>query len=46
MKSPMLIYKHSAAIKGMAWHPSKSGVLASGGGTEDRSIKIWNTTSN
>ncbi len=46
MKTPQLIYKHSAAVKGVAWHPTKSGVLASGGGTEDRSIKIWNTSSN
>jgi hypothetical protein len=30
----------------MAWHPTKSGLLAAGGGTEDRSIKIRNITSN
>lgn len=46
MRIPHLIYKHSAAVKGIAWHPAKSGILTSGGGTEDRCIKIWNTTSN
>nr|KYP53626.1 Anaphase-promoting complex subunit cdc20 [Cajanus cajan] len=33
---------HSAAVKALAWCPYDSGVLASGGGTEDRCIKIWN----
>lgn len=46
MKAPQLIYKHTAAVKGVAWHPGKSGILTSGGGTEDRSIKMWNTSSN
>lgn len=46
MKKPQQIYKHTAAVKGIAWHPTKIGFLASGGGTQDRSIKIWNTTSN
>ena len=46
MKLPELVYKHSAAVKGIAWHPTKNGIIASGGGTEDRSIKIWNISSN
>lgn len=33
---------HSAAVKALAWCPYDSAVLASGGGTEDRCIKIWN----
>ncbi|KAK7344768.1 hypothetical protein VNO77_14800 [Canavalia gladiata] len=33
---------HCAAVKALAWCPHDSGVLASGGGTEDRCIKIWN----
>jgi WD40 repeat protein len=32
MKAPMQIYKHSAAVKGVSWHPTKSGILVSGGG--------------
>ena len=34
---------HSAAIKGLAWCPFQSNMLASGGGTSDRCIKFWNT---
>lgn len=31
-----------AAVKGLAWCPWSSGILASGGGTADRTIRIWN----
>ncbi|XP_020080011.1 cell division cycle 20.1, cofactor of APC complex-like [Ananas comosus] len=34
---------HKAAVRALAWCPYKSNVLASGGGTADRCIKIWNT---
>ncbi|CAN0915968.1 Cell division cycle 20.1, cofactor of APC complex [Linum grandiflorum] len=34
---------HCAAVKALAWCPYQFGVLASGGGTNDRCIKIWNT---
>jgi len=34
---------HTAAIKALAWSPSLSGMLVSGGGTQDKSIKVWNT---
>lgn len=34
---------HSAAVKTLAWCPYQSDVLASGGGTKDGCIKIWNT---
>jgi cell division cycle protein 20 (cofactor of APC complex) len=34
---------HSAAVKGLAWCPFQSNLLASGGGTDDRCIKFWNT---
>ncbi|XP_073013791.1 cell division cycle 20.2, cofactor of APC complex-like [Typha latifolia] len=33
---------HSAAVRALAWCPFKSNTLASGGGTTDRCIKIWN----
>ncbi|KAG5051221.1 hypothetical protein JHK87_003419 [Glycine soja] len=33
---------HCAAVKALSWCPYDSSVLASGGGTEDRSIKLWN----
>ncbi|KAE8056872.1 hypothetical protein FH972_013608 [Carpinus fangiana] len=35
--------EHSAAVKSLAWCPYQSDVLASGGGTKDGCIKIWNT---
>lgn len=34
---------HTAAVKAVAWCPWKRNVLASGGGTADRCIKMWNT---
>ncbi|KAK9826466.1 hypothetical protein WJX81_002430 [Elliptochloris bilobata] len=37
--------KHTAAVKALAWSPHQAGLLASGGGTSDRHIRIWNTTS-
>ncbi|XP_046396693.1 cell division cycle protein 20 homolog isoform X2 [Ischnura elegans] len=33
---------HQAAVKALAWCPWQSQILASGGGTADRSIKFWN----
>ncbi|KAI8599361.1 WD40-repeat-containing domain protein [Dissophora ornata] len=35
---------HSAAVKAIDWNPHQSGILASGGGTADRHIRFWNTT--
>lgn len=35
--------QHCAAVKGLAWNPHNHGVLASGGGSADRTIKFWNT---
>lgn len=35
---------HQSAIKALAWCPWQSGILASGGGTADRCIKIWNAS--
>jgi cell division cycle 20-like protein 1 (cofactor of APC complex) len=34
--------KHVAAVKGLAWSPHKHSLLVSGGGTTDKSIKLWN----
>uniref|UniRef100_A0A7S1TZ58 CDC20/Fizzy WD40 domain-containing protein n=1 Tax=Phaeomonas parva TaxID=124430 RepID=A0A7S1TZ58_9STRA len=33
---------HQAAVKALAWSPHERNLLASGGGTADRSIKFWN----
>ena len=34
---------HTAAVKALAWCPFQANLLASGGGTADRSIRFWNT---
>ena len=34
---------HQAAVKALAWSPHERNLLASGGGTADRTIKFWNT---
>jgi len=38
--------EHTAAVKAIAWSPHVHGLLASGGGTADRCIRFWNTTTN
>ncbi|CAO3647389.1 unnamed protein product [Mucor hiemalis] len=37
--------EHTAAVKAISWNPHKRGVLVSGGGTADKTIKFWNTIS-
>lgn len=34
--------QHQAAVKAVAWCPWQPSVLASGGGTADRCIRLWN----
>ena len=36
--------QHKAAVKALAWCPWQKNLLASGGGTADRMIRFWNTT--
>ena len=38
------ITDHQAAVKALAWSPHERNLLASGGGTADRTIKFWNST--
>jgi cell division cycle 20-like protein 1 (cofactor of APC complex) len=43
--SPVLRFQdHVAAVKAIAWSPHQHGILASGGGTADRCIRFWNTS--
>ena len=35
---------HIAAVKALAWSPHKHNILATGGGTADKTIRFWNTT--
>lgn len=45
--SPVAKYsEHTAAVKAIAWSPHQYGLLASGGGTADRTIRFWNTFAN
>jgi cell division cycle protein 20 (cofactor of APC complex) len=41
----LVLDQHKAAVKALDWCPFHRGLLASGGGTADRSIKFWNTSS-
>ncbi|XP_021905564.1 cell division cycle 20.5, cofactor of APC complex-like, partial [Carica papaya] len=46
MKSTNFLFRfndHCAAVKALAWCPYQFSVLASGGGSQDGCIKIWNT---
>ena len=38
------IDQHNAAVKAVSWCSWQRNVLASGGGTADRTIRIWNTS--
>ena len=40
-----VLTEHQAAVKALAWSPHERNLLASGGGTADRSIKFWNASS-
>ena len=33
---------HTAAVKALAWNPHRTNILATGGGTSDRTIRFWN----
>eukprot|EP00826_Nyctotherus_ovalis_P001166 TRINITY_DN10153_c0_g2_i3.p1 TRINITY_DN10153_c0_g2~~TRINITY_DN10153_c0_g2_i3.p1 ORF type:complete len:458 (+),score=71.87 TRINITY_DN10153_c0_g2_i3:176-1549(+) len=36
--------EHKAAVKAMAWSTHQNGLLATGGGTTDRCLKLWDIT--
>lgn len=41
---PLHLFRdHTAAVKAISWSPHQRGILASGGGTADKTIKTWNT---
>mgnify|MGYP000548384756 FL=1 len=43
MNFPVFKKTHRAAVKALAWSKVKNNILATGGGTNDKKIKIWNT---
>ncbi len=41
--NPMQYFnEHTAAVRALAWSPHNYGVLATGGGNSDKTIKFWN----
>lgn len=36
-------HEHQAAVKALAWAPNTTNLLASGGGTQDKRLRFWNT---
>lgn len=38
------ITSHQSAVKAVSWCPWQSGMLATAGGTVDRTIRLWNTS--
>ena len=40
---PVMKFAAHCAVKAIAWSPHQHGLLASGGGTADKSIKFWNS---
>jgi len=44
--APAHVFKeHTAAVKALAWCPWQPSLLATGGGSVDKCIKLWNTSS-
>jgi cell division cycle 20, cofactor of APC complex len=43
-QAKFVLSEHQAAVKALAWSPHERNLLASGGGTADRSIKFWNAS--
>eukprot|EP00826_Nyctotherus_ovalis_P064839 TRINITY_DN9519_c0_g1_i8.p1 TRINITY_DN9519_c0_g1~~TRINITY_DN9519_c0_g1_i8.p1 ORF type:complete len:449 (+),score=68.52 TRINITY_DN9519_c0_g1_i8:273-1619(+) len=45
LENPCLRFgEHKAAVKALAWSNYQRGLLATGGGTADKTIKLWDTT--
>ncbi|KAJ7334982.1 hypothetical protein JRQ81_012923 [Phrynocephalus forsythii] len=43
--TPLLTLFHSSAVKAMKWCPWQPAVIATGGGMNDRLLRIWNVSS-
>jgi cell division cycle protein 20 (cofactor of APC complex) len=42
-QEPMKVFReHNAAVKALAWCPWQHNIIATGGGTSDKHIKLWN----
>lgn len=40
-KALVKLSEHTAAVKALAWSPHKTSLLATGGGSTDKTIKLW-----
>lgn len=45
LRAPLLVHAHEAAVRALAWCPTNSSIIATGGGTADPSIHILNINS-
>ncbi len=43
IKMPLLRKKHKAAVKALGWSKRTRGILATGAGTADRCLRVFNT---
>jgi cell division cycle 20-like protein 1 (cofactor of APC complex) len=43
---PILKKSHKAAIKALDWSKTKNHILASGAGTADKRLRVWNIKNN
>ena len=43
---PLMKKKHKAAVKALDWSSKKMNLLASGAGSADRKLRIWDTQTN
>ncbi len=44
MNIPLFRKTHKAAVKALAWSPLKNNILATGAGTADRCLRVWDIT--
>lgn len=44
-EKPLFSFSHNAAVKAMSWCPWQANTLVTGGGSRDRSLRFWNTSS-
>lgn len=42
-KKKLMAGKHASGVKALAWSQRQYGILATGGGTNDRHLRVWNT---
>ena len=45
LEKPTCVFEeHEAAVKALSWSPLNKNIIATGGGTSDKTIKIWDIT--